>query len=335
MRVTTIASVGILWAIVLAASSPAQPILNRVEQLLRNQVGAQPAAAAPADGVSEPGYLGVIADDAGDGGAGVRVVSVTAGSPAAESGLLGGDLITAIDGQPIRGMDDMSRALGQKAMGTKLTITLNRAGVERSLAATLGPRPGSRLLAQPVESVPEQIVQPAPAAGPSGPRLGIRTLPLSEDVRQLNRLPDGRGAMVISVTPGSPAEQAGVPLGAVITAVDNQAVDTPQTLARAILQAGADVELTYVERGQQIRKRVALAAGAIVADVPKADAPKLELRGRPVDQGAKPQPSEVSPPAAADEATSPIAALEARIQELESRIQKLEAAAAREPTEPK
>jgi membrane-associated protease RseP (regulator of RpoE activity) len=321
---------GIVWSMAVASDSSAQPILNRVEQFLRDQVGGaqQPAPAAAA---TEPGYLGVTADDAQDAGRGVRVVSVTAGSPAAQAGLASGDLITSIDGQPIRAMDDMARALGGKPAGAKLAITVNRAGVERQQEVTLGRRAQSRLAQPPVETLPDPNA-PVTAAvvPPGGPRLGIRTLPVSEEARRQNNLPDGRGAMVISITVGSPAEQAGIPLGAVITGVDNRPVDTPQALASAILEAGGEVELTYVERGQPNRKRVALAGQPLAAD-----GGKLEMRGRPIESPARPKPSDEPTPVAPQNEASQVAALVERIRELEQRVEKLEAALQRPTEEPK
>ena len=39
-----------------------------------------------------------------------------------------GDLITEIDGRPVRTMDDMLAAIGDKSVGTKLPVTVLRSG---------------------------------------------------------------------------------------------------------------------------------------------------------------------------------------------------------------
>ncbi len=329
MRVSSTIAAGIVWASALAASLPAQPILNRVEQFIRDQVGALQKPAPPA-AAGEPGYLGIVADDRQDPGQGVRIISVTPGGPAWQGGLLKGDLITAIDGQTVRVMDDMARALDGKTVGTPVTITVDRVGVERRQQITLGRRPKSRVVAPPTAELPAPTIPGQGVVMPGRPRLGVRTLPVSEEVRQQNNLPVAKGAAVISVTVGSPAERAGIPLGAVITAVDNQAVDTPQALAAAIQQAGNQVRLSYVDRGLQTQTQVALDPR------PPAGELKLELRGRPVDPPAQPAPADgptLADPAKQD--ASRIAQLESRIAELEARLEKLEAARTPEPSEPK
>ena len=141
-------------------------------------------------------------------------------------------------------------------------------------------------------------------------------------MRQQNNLPDGRGATVIAVTAGSPAERAGIPLGAVITAVDDRPVDSPQSLAGAIAAAGDAVELTYQSAGVQNRRRIELAVAA--PRQPLAPQPALELRGRPVASPPAPQPTP-GPTLAVPPQESLVDRLEARIKQLESRIEKLEA----------
>lgn len=320
MKALSLIAAATIWASALVTSLPAQPILNRVEQFIRDQVGTGQSPAPPAT-ASEPGYLGIMADDRQDQGQGVRIVSVTPGGPASQGGLLNGDLITAIDGQPIRVMDDMARALDGKAVGTPVAITVDRVGVQRRQHVTLGRRPASRVVAAPTAELPAPTIPGRGVVVPQRPRLGVRTLPVTEDVRQQNGLPVAKGATVISVTVGSPAEQAGIPLGAVITAVDNRAVDTPQALAAAIAQAGSQVQISYIERGLQMQKQVVLDPQVAAGDS------KLEMRGRPLAPPAVPVPSDgptLADPATAD--ATRIAELEARVAELEARLEKLEAA---------
>lgn len=312
MKRTSLALALILCSVVLTADVSAQPILNRVEQLLRNQA-ASAKSAEPGE-AAEPGYLGVIADDRQEGGRGVRVLEVVPDGPAAKGGLRQGDLITAINGQSVRVMDDMASAVERASAGAKLTIMIDRGGAPRQQEVTLGRRPAS----QPIGKIPESLPEPnAPAASTTapGPRLGVRSLPVSEEVQRQNNLSTSDGAMIISVTVGSPADRAGIPLGAVITAVDGKAIQGPSDLSNAIRTSGDDLELTFVLRGQEVRKSVSLAASA-----PSLDAPKLELRGRPLSQ---PAPGQSEP---SEEASATVAELQARIRTLEERLEKLEAA---------
>jgi membrane-associated protease RseP (regulator of RpoE activity) len=352
------------WSFALAIFAPlallpvasAQPILNKVEKLLRDQLDAANKTAT-----AEPGYLGLTGDDAAEAGRGVRVIEVVPGHAAAQAGLEKGDLITQIDQQPIRTIDDMSRALEGKPSGAKLAISVVRAGAARQFDVLLGRR----------ENAPGEAPQPPANASPFAPspaqrlRLGVRTLPVTEPVRRLNNLPAARGAHVISVVVGSPAEKAGIPLGAVVTAVNNTPVNTPEELAAAIAGTPAgEVELAYVHRARRARAKVSLApgegpspqvrarppielpgpAGAAPSDVipPTASPPKVappaaaapkEPPPEPAPEPAAAEPAPAAPPKAALPETEkpslpaedPIQALVARLEQLEARIKSLEA----------
>jgi S1-C subfamily serine protease len=317
----SLAIASIVWGLVLAASGTAQPILNRVEQLFRDQVEAARQTSPPA----EPGYLGLTADDTVDAPRGVRVLEVVEGRAAAQAGLRAGDLITRIDERPIRGMDDMAQALEGKPAGTKLSITATRGDAPQRFNVTLSRRAEAAAAGQ----------NSPPATGPPAadrPRLGVRSVPVSDDIRRQNNLPAARGAHVISVAVGSPAERAGIPLGAIITAVDATPVGTPQQLAEAIQNSRATpVELTYVHRGQTARTRVELAAP--MATVAK---PQPQVRARP-PVPELPAPAEVKPPAVENPALArddQLEKLERRIQELEARIKALEAEKAQREAAP-
>ena len=86
---------------------------------------------------------------------GVYVLQVTGGSPAAEVGLQGGgttfqgepgeggDVITAIDGEPLKTIEELISFLNGKQAGDKVTLTVNRAGETMELSVTLGAFPGN------------------------------------------------------------------------------------------------------------------------------------------------------------------------------------------------
>ncbi|MEX0678429.1 MAG: PDZ domain-containing protein [Pirellulales bacterium] len=313
MKTFAIALAGMLALGILVQRASAQPILNRVERFLRDQVDAATESPQPA----EPGYLGLIGNDDADGGRGVRVLEVSPGHAAAQAGLRKGDLITTIGGRPIRAMDDMAGALEGKAAGAKLSMTVTREGAQQEYTVTLGRRPD------------------APPAPEPRPRLGVRSVPVSEAVRRQNSLDAARGAHVISVVVGSPAERAGIPLGAIITAIDATPINTPDELAAAIGGAKtSQVELTYLDRGRSVRKKVSLAM-PLAAREP----PQREVRARPPLAEA-PGPADAKSPAAAEpvvenpalDEDDRVTTLERRLEQLEARIKTLEAELAKQKT---
>ena len=58
----------------------------------------------------------------------VEVVEVIADSPAAVAGLRAEDLIVAIDGSPVHGVDDLQRLLGSERIGVAVRLDVFRDG---------------------------------------------------------------------------------------------------------------------------------------------------------------------------------------------------------------
>jgi len=61
----------------------------------------------------------------------VRVTAVTKGGPAAEAEIMPGDLIIALDDQPVLGVDDMLRFLTHDKVREEVKVTLLRRGERR------------------------------------------------------------------------------------------------------------------------------------------------------------------------------------------------------------
>jgi predicted metalloprotease with PDZ domain len=133
--------------------------------------------------------------------------------------------------------------------------------------------------------------------------LGVRAVPLSQSMVRILRSPVARGAVVVAVVEGSAADQASLPRSAIIVAVDNRAIDSPEDLARRVqlAGAGAQIELAYYYNGQLIRKQVTLAG-------PNAEPPAAEPPGTV---------PEIRPPAAATRS------LEQRVEQLEAEVREL------------
>ncbi|MDA1051706.1 MAG: PDZ domain-containing protein [Planctomycetota bacterium] len=132
------------------------------------------------------------------------------------------------------------------------------------------------------ESIPEVVIPealPAPRSAPQAltgrPTLGVTVDPLTDDIVRQSRLPVRSGALITAIVQGSPADQAGLPLGAVIVALDGQRIDSPANLVAAIRTAPTDraVELSYYEGNRLYRKRVQLLGASEIQIAPTAPAP--------------------------------------------------------------
>lgn len=71
---------------------------------------------------------------------GLLVVTVEAGGPAQKAGLLQGDTIVTIDGDPVRHLDELFRKLGAFEVGSAHRLGVVRAGELQDVAITVGER---------------------------------------------------------------------------------------------------------------------------------------------------------------------------------------------------
>ncbi len=91
----------------------------------------------------EHAWLGVSNQASSAGGGDAVVAQVIAGGPASEAGLRVGDVITAIDDQPISQVSDVAKAVDAKTPGDKIKVTVRRNGSPTEIPVTLGTRPTS------------------------------------------------------------------------------------------------------------------------------------------------------------------------------------------------
>jgi hypothetical protein len=191
MSVRAVAMLVAIGPVCWAATSPAfaQSALERLERQIRQRVGtpetAEPRAdtrpVAPATdtrrtgGKTEPGYLGLVADDQNDRGRGVRILDVRRGSPAEKAGLRRRDLITAVAGVRVRQMSDMSEILDTFGPGQGLDFDVLRDGQPQKVKVVLGQRLAGAdqrpELPETVPLPPGQAIPKPPEPQPAGPQL--------------------------------------------------------------------------------------------------------------------------------------------------------------------
>ncbi|MCL8484227.1 MULTISPECIES: S1C family serine protease [Bradyrhizobium] len=76
-----------------------------------------------------------------DDGLGAMVMSIDKSGPAAAAGLRQGDIITALNKEPFRGMRGLMRELGPYSVGAVVELAALRAGEPVQVALTIGERP--------------------------------------------------------------------------------------------------------------------------------------------------------------------------------------------------
>ncbi len=225
---------------------------------------------------------------------GVLIVSVAPGSPAAQAGLqggsqtanvqgqqvpVGGDIITAINGQQVTSMDDLISYLSSNTkVGDQVTLTILRNGQSQQVQLNVGTRPSNQPQFGNNNNAPQFLTPLPPNATPNGQnpfstpnpqftppvggvQLGIQGLEVNPQLAASMGLPQNtQGVMVAVVQQGSAAAQAGLQPGDIITSFNGQSVQTVQGLRDALQSAGsgATVPMTVYRNGQQMQLTVNL-----------------------------------------------------------------------------
>ena len=161
-------------------------------------------------------------------------------SPAAKAGIMARDVITSIDGNPVKDAHALARKIGTMAPGTSVKLGLMRDGSEKTVTLTLGTLPDER-----------QANAAAPQGGPEKgtPKLGLTLAPASA-------VGGNQGVAITAVDPNGPAAERGMKSGDVILDVAGKTVSNPSDVTKEIAdlhKAGKKTVLMRVKSGNATR----------------------------------------------------------------------------------
>jgi serine protease Do len=218
-------SVGIAFAI------PAETVKSVISQLKDK-------------GAVSRGWIGVqiqpvtadIADSLGLKGAqGALVAEPQSNGPAVKAGIQAGDVITAVNGTPVRDARDLARQIGAMSPGTTVRLTVLQKGQEKTISVTLGELPNER----EARATPETREQ----GGLALPRLGLTLAPASEVAGSGNE-----GVVVTQVEADGVAAEHGFKAGDVILEVAGRKVASPSEIRVAVGNAQREGKRTVLIR---------------------------------------------------------------------------------------
>lgn len=153
---------------------------------------------------------------------GAVITQVQPDSPAASAGLKTGDVVTAINGKSVSGASELQMAVALMSPGQKANLTVLRNGQSEDKALTLA-------------SLNDNGNESASNASHGKARWGIGIQDISPDMRSELQLPDNvKGAVITSVQPGSPADNAGLSRGDVIMQVNRKDTDNASSVKSAL-----------------------------------------------------------------------------------------------------
>jgi serine protease Do len=172
---------------------------------------------------------------------GVLVQGTTEGGPAAEAGLQQGDVILAVEGDPIDGVGELQQEVAERTPGDEVELTVVRDGEEQAVSVVLG------------ETELPGAPQPATATEPEAlDRLGLALGDLTPARRSQLGLEEAvDGAVVVQVSPLSSAARKGVREGDVITEVGGEEVTSPSQVAQRLgeIEGGEVTSLVVLAPG--------------------------------------------------------------------------------------
>jgi S1-C subfamily serine protease len=177
-------------------------------------------------------------------GSGAVIAEVISGGPAEAAGVREGDVVLAVDGQELNADKNLADVIAEYEPGDIVALEIERPGEEGplELSVALGEHPekgGSAYLGVRYHSLPHvEMLRGLPEG--SFREFDFDDLPFELPEGEFDipfDLPQGelqQGALVRSVDEGSPAADAGLAVGDVITGIDGEAVESPEALSKAI-----------------------------------------------------------------------------------------------------
>jgi serine protease Do len=166
---------------------------------------------------------------------GALVAEAQADSPAAKAGVIAGDVITALNGHPVKDAHDLAKQIGSMTPSTTAKVAVWRKGEEKSFSLTLGELPKSR------EARATDSNSDARAAGL--PKLGMTVAPAKEVAGS-----GSEGIVVTEVDPDGLASEHGLRSGDVILEVGGSKVANTEEMRKAIGEAQKSGKHTVLMR---------------------------------------------------------------------------------------
>ncbi len=208
------------------------------------------AKALVEDGVIERGYLGVSIQDVSENlkdtyknQSGAVVISIEKNSPAQKAGLRVWDLITKVNGIPVRGASELKNTIGTFSPNTKIALTILRDKQEQTLQLTLAKA--------------EDHDKVDLGEGVSGIS-GLEISALSPDIKARYGIPSEiQGVFVSDVKPNSRAEELGFSAGDVIIQIESYQIEDIKSFNQAINRYKGQTKRMLINRGGRIFSIVA------------------------------------------------------------------------------
>jgi serine protease Do len=227
-----------------------------------NQIISQGRVTRGSIGVSFQEDLGTNAITLKELGApnGVVIMNVEPGSPAEKAGLKGGDVITSVNGNPVKNGNDLVNPIAAAPIGSKVKISYVRDRAQKETTAVVEDR--TRVFPTQAGRLSEQQGESAPA------EFGLRVDNLTPERAARVGMEGQRGVVVTDVEPASFADDIQFSRGDVIAEVNREAVNSVDDYKRAVskLKPGSSVVFKVLRRGDGERTYTLFLSGVVPAE---------------------------------------------------------------------
>jgi len=153
---------------------------------------------------------------------GALVDEAQADTPAAKAGIQPGDVITAVNGTPVKDSRELARQISTMTPGSTAKLDVLRKGEQKSIDVTLATMPNQR----------EANAGSQEEGAAATPHLGLSVAPAGEVAGA-----GAKGVVVTNVDPEGPAAEHGFKAGDVILSVGGQSVSNVGELRKALTDA--------------------------------------------------------------------------------------------------
>jgi serine protease Do len=191
---------------------------------------------------------------------GIVIETVQPGSPAEKAGLKGGDVITSVNGHPVKTGNDLVNPILDTPIGSKIKLTYMRDRVQKETAATVEdktrvfPTTAGRMNDQPGEAAPTEF--------------GLHVEEMTPDRGRRVGVEGQKGLIVTEVEPASFAEDLGFGRGDVITEINREGISSVSDYRKSVskLKAGEDVVFKVLRRQDTDRMATVYLSGKVPAE---------------------------------------------------------------------
>jgi serine protease Do len=179
---------------------------------------------------------------------GALIGDVDPNGPAAQSGLLPGDVIVEANGKAVEDSRALRLLVSGMAPGSQLNLRVQRKGQTRNVTLTLSDLPQKESAVTP-SSLREK---PQPVE-PDAERIGIAITEVTPDLAVHLELPANvKGLVIADVEEGSLAEEAGLQPGDLIVEVNDRPVATVGEF-QSVMEKRSNPVLLLIKRAGQTR----------------------------------------------------------------------------------